>query len=249
MADGGYLYRRIEEALRRLIATPPMGPGARLPSDAELARQFGTTRVTVAKAVTQLERDGLVQRQVGRGTFVATPPPVNSFIDTRLCHSFEEQVGVEQDRLSYRLLGFSRVPAPDFARELLGLPPGATVYALDRLRLVDGRPVGSELRYIPEALALRITAPMLAEWSTLRFVGEVIGKRVPVIVVNLFPDIADAALAERLEVPVGSPVSVRENCYRDDDGRPLLCGRSAFRAEVRLQYVLGEGTAPSSGAN
>lgn len=64
-------YKVIFEALRKGILSGQYGVGARLPSEAELERRFGASRMTVVKAVRQLQQMGLVDRRVGSGTYVS----------------------------------------------------------------------------------------------------------------------------------------------------------------------------------
>jgi DNA-binding LacI/PurR family transcriptional regulator len=68
------MYRAIGEELRRDIQTRDYPPGERLPSDAELATRFDTSRLTVIRALRDLEVDGLVERKAGSGTFVRSAP-------------------------------------------------------------------------------------------------------------------------------------------------------------------------------
>jgi GntR family transcriptional regulator of arabinose operon len=63
-------YTQIAEALRAQIASLAYSPGGRLPSDAELSKQFSSSRLTVIRALRQLESEGLVQRKAGSGTYV-----------------------------------------------------------------------------------------------------------------------------------------------------------------------------------
>lgn len=68
--------RRIAGELRRGIISGTLAPGARLPTRNELEQRYATTRMTVQKALAQLERDGYVVSRRGRaGTFVSARPP------------------------------------------------------------------------------------------------------------------------------------------------------------------------------
>lgn len=66
-------YQQVYSALRRDIQSGRLGSGARLPSEAELVRQFGASRITVGRAVRELQVAGLVERRAGSGTYVRRP--------------------------------------------------------------------------------------------------------------------------------------------------------------------------------
>jgi GntR family transcriptional regulator, arabinose operon transcriptional repressor len=68
-------HRRISQAVRRQIESGVLNPGDRIPSDVDLVREFGVSRPTVAKALQELERCGLVKRQPGSGTYVLEVKP------------------------------------------------------------------------------------------------------------------------------------------------------------------------------
>jgi DNA-binding LacI/PurR family transcriptional regulator len=67
-------YRNVLGALRREIHSGTWKPGDRLPSEAELVGRFHVSRITVGRAVRELQQAGLVQRRAGAGTFVTRPP-------------------------------------------------------------------------------------------------------------------------------------------------------------------------------
>jgi GntR family transcriptional regulator, arabinose operon transcriptional repressor len=73
-------YRIIFEALHEEIFSRRYQPGGRLPSEAELVRRFGASRMTVLKAIKELQALGLVSRRAGSGTYVATQPASGSHV-------------------------------------------------------------------------------------------------------------------------------------------------------------------------
>jgi DNA-binding LacI/PurR family transcriptional regulator len=66
-------YRQVYEDLLSAIRTGTFQPGDRLPSEAELGKHYSTSRITVAKAVNELQQQGLVSRRAGSGTRVVAP--------------------------------------------------------------------------------------------------------------------------------------------------------------------------------
>ena len=67
------LYYQLQELLKEQIESGAWRPGAQLPSEPELARRYGVSRVVVRQALAILQDDGQVVRAQGRGTFVAEP--------------------------------------------------------------------------------------------------------------------------------------------------------------------------------
>lgn len=66
-------HQRILETVREEIESGAFRPGDRLPSDAELVERFRASRPTIAKALQELERSGMVRRRPGSGTYVNPP--------------------------------------------------------------------------------------------------------------------------------------------------------------------------------
>ncbi|MEM9066781.1 MAG: GntR family transcriptional regulator [Planctomycetota bacterium] len=70
VSRAGPKHKQILEILEKRIRSGAIAPGGRFPTDADLVREFGVSRPTVARAVGELERAGLVDRRRGAGTFV-----------------------------------------------------------------------------------------------------------------------------------------------------------------------------------
>jgi GntR family transcriptional regulator len=111
-----------------------LGPGARIPSEPQIAKDWGVSRFTVAKALEQLVDEGLVTRRQGSGSFVAEPPLRRS---PGYLLSFTEAVEAAGHVASHRLLAFE----PTTWVEGLPYPRNAGLMLMDRLRLMDGKAV------------------------------------------------------------------------------------------------------------
>ncbi|MDT8264240.1 GntR family transcriptional regulator, partial [Roseomonas sp. DSM 102946] len=72
--DGIAAWKRIADGLEAEIAAGCFPRGARLPTEAQLATQYGVNRHTVRRALSALAERGLVRATQGSGTFVEAPP-------------------------------------------------------------------------------------------------------------------------------------------------------------------------------
>jgi DNA-binding GntR family transcriptional regulator len=68
-------WQQLADLLRARIKNGELRPGARIPSAAALAQEYELAPVTVRKAITQLQQEGLLVSRVGWGTYVAEQPP------------------------------------------------------------------------------------------------------------------------------------------------------------------------------
>jgi GntR family transcriptional regulator len=233
------LYARIQDRIRAAISDGSMAAGDRLWSEAELASEYATTRSTVRQALAKLEFEGLIVRHVGRGSFVAPRNIVHSPIDSRYPLSFEEQVAQAGRVVTYRSPTLELAVPPQPFAEKLGVAPGEQVFKLKRLRVIDGRAICLEIRYMPRAIGAQVTGEMLANRAAHGFVGDILGERVPTIMVSVTAEIATAAVAKLLNISEGAPLLVRNNAHYTASGIVVLCGRSIFVGDVSTDYVLG----------
>lgn len=74
------IYTQLVRQLRDKIESGEWRPGARLPSEVELAKENGISRGTVRQALVRLQSDGLLERTPGKGTFVASRTPVTHML-------------------------------------------------------------------------------------------------------------------------------------------------------------------------
>lgn len=238
------IYHRIEARLRGDIVAGRFREGDRMPSESELAREFRTTRGTVRQALQRLEYEGLIVREVGRGTF-AGRPKILSRIDTRFAQSFEEQMAVKGVRVSLEPIAFGPEPAPEGIAQTLRLLVGEEAYRLRRRRLVDGEVVGYEDRWLLAEIGRRARATAIRSQSAIDVVEQALGERLGDLEVFVRATAATGECARLLEVRRGSPVLVRAHTFFDARRRPVLTGQSVYRGDrYHFSYVLAS---PSAG--
>src|SRR5687768_6030849 len=113
-------YLVVADALRERIRGLP--PGSPLPGEHELAARFGVSRVTVRRALSLLERTGLVSRQRGRGTTV-NPPKIERWLAPS--HPLEDDFRQQGRQFETRVIECKReMLPPEFVSERLRLAPG-----------------------------------------------------------------------------------------------------------------------------
>lgn len=100
-------YYQIYSALRERIISGEYRPGQALPAERQIAKAYGVARLTVVKAFDLLERDGLIDRQHGRGTFVLESGKSGPFVGTIALIGFpaidrELLIGISQTALEHQ---------------------------------------------------------------------------------------------------------------------------------------------------
>lgn len=132
------LYVQVRDALATRIATGVWKPGAVLPSEQDLAREFGVSSGTMRKALDQLEQDHLIDRRQGHGTFVIDQAvPENAFRFSNL----RDKEGGQIVNFKSELLSQSIGLADAQEQEHLQIGPDDKVVRTRRLRTHAGHPL------------------------------------------------------------------------------------------------------------
>lgn len=224
------LYQRLREEMLAKIAAGEWTPGAPIPTEAELTRQYGVAIGTVRKAVDTLVSEGLLLRSQGRGTFVRRPN-----FDASLARFFRQvnASGGREIPASRILAKALQTPSQPVA-SALELQDGEQVIHMERLRMVEGRTLFHEDIWLP---AQRFGA--LLEIDSERF-GELLypfyekqcGQCIASAKETLTVGAADHAMAQSLSIEEGAPMVIIERTALGYDRRPL---------EYRLSRAAADG--------
>jgi GntR family transcriptional regulator len=221
------LHRRVYDELVARIADGRLPAGGRLPPERRLCEELDVSRATLRKALAALAKEGTIVAVQGRGTYAAPPrltEPPNALL------SFSGLAATKGLQARARVLAAAERPATISEGELFGIAPGAPLFELERLRMLDGLPVAIghslvPLGYAPELVAQDWTSASLYE--VLSAAGSAPTRASYAIEARA----AEARAAELLGVPVGAPVLVTEATSFALDGRCVEDSRLVYRGD------------------
>lgn len=141
------LYLTVAESLLRRIESGDWNPGSRLPNEQELAKELFVSRVTLREALGVLERDGVITRKHGLGSFVERKP-VHVTAELNKLEPFASGIQRAGFQVTEEVLSIETVAIPhDLAVPLL-VTPGTQVYKLEMLRRLEKMPIIYSRDYI-----------------------------------------------------------------------------------------------------
>ncbi len=144
------LSTRIKRFMLDKISSGVWQEGHRIPSEGELARLFGTARMTVHVAMRDLAADGVLLRSPRTGTSVAPRRPQSTFLEIRNIH---DEILERGHRHSVKVLKLAAEPSDMNVATELNIPPGSEVFHSEIVHEENDRPIQLENRYVNPAFA------------------------------------------------------------------------------------------------
>jgi GntR family transcriptional regulator len=226
------LYHQLYVVVKRKIEGGELRQGALIPAEKDLGTFFGVSRITVKRALDELEAEGYVSRQRGRGTHVTykyEPKVLRAPLDGML-----ESLATMARETKVRLIEFIRVPAPPHVADALRLQPEQPVDRTIRVRSTEGLPFAHLCSWtLPIGPGLNAESLKVAEsrLDLFRRVGLHI-KEIDQVITAIA---ADTTLAQRLMVRSGEPLLQVTRIAFDQRDRPVDYLVAAYRPD-RFQY-------------
>ncbi|TXS72168.1 GntR family transcriptional regulator [Streptomyces sp. sk2.1] len=241
-------YRQVADTLRREIDRGTYGPGARLPSEAELATRFDASRNTVRSGLNLLVSQGLISSSQGLGY------EVRKHEVFQLNASRFENLNFPQngDAYSTDVTGAGRHPhqtfrvevttAPEYIAQRLKVEVGARSVLRFCHRFVDDVPWSTQATHYPDwllQLAPRLTEPGDIAEGTTRYLADLGIEQVGYAdeIATRMPTPEEARL---LDVGAGVPVLLWTRTGYSTE-RPIRCTVTTFRGDLnRMNYEIGD---------
>jgi GntR family transcriptional regulator len=218
-------YYQVKRHLLELIDT--LAPGSPVPTERVLTVELGTSRTTVRQALSELVGEGRVVRRQGSGTYVASPK-ISWVLQMT---SFTEQAASQGYAASTELLDSVRERASEDIAAKLSIRPGASVYCIERLRLVDDMPMAVETSYLSATRFPGLIRELRKTPSLYRALSEVYDARPVEAQETIETAPAPPREAELLDIDTGSPMLVLGRHSVDADGAPIEWVRSWYRGD------------------
>ncbi|HEY4374770.1 MAG TPA: GntR family transcriptional regulator [Burkholderiales bacterium] len=198
------MYEVVRERIHERLHSGRWAAGDRIPTEGELAREFGVGIGTIRRAVEDLVAEGLLIRRARIGTTVARLTDTRAF---DMFFSFVDDAGTPV-KVTARLRSFRREKAGKELAERLGEERGAPVAKVENIRMIDGTPVMLDRIWIPFSRFRELTPESFAARrdSIYSHYQEQYGVSVVRVLEDLDACAADADLARLLELKAGTPL-------------------------------------------
>ncbi len=208
------MYLHIRRDLLRKIDNGTYHMGDMLPSESDIAQQYGVTRLTARRAIDGLVDEGYIVRAQGKGTYVNS----SLFAQEEVPLGFRASHREDGHKASVRILRAGLRPAGPYYARLFGIGTDDEVYNIRRLNMLDGSPESLEEIYIPVPVFPEIPGldvSIFSLYEAYAIYGHPVAKSIEYL------DVAEvnARDAQLLHLNAGDLVLLNDCMSYDTDGR------------------------------
>ena len=232
--ERGRLWRSVASSLREDIRSGKLVAGMQLRTELDMASHFDVSRFTIRRALAELEKEGLIRIEHGRGLFVAEDAIPYALGERTRWTENMSRASLESQR---RILASAIEEADAVTQRCLELPRGAEVVVIDSMGEVSGRPLSMARSYFPAERfrgideLLRLNPSRTAAYRSF---GIEDYKRKSTRIIARLPSVREA---KTLKLPKTRPVIEIHKIDVDVEGRPISFGISCFSGD-RVQLVI-----------
>ena len=230
------LYAQIKDIIKQRIIEGEYAVHERLPSESEMMKVFGVSRITVRQALRDLHADGLVFSVQGKGTFVSRPKAVQ---DIQNLQGFGEAMNPQGYETSTRVVGVQEVRITGDVAEALDLNRNSNVVELTRIRYLNREPISLDHSFFPVEVGNELLGRDLTQ-DVFPMLENECGIELGHAELKIESISASEDVAEKLNVGVGSPILRIQRLVFSKSGTPIdfeyLSYRGdAFQYQVRVE--------------
>ncbi len=228
------MYIRIHNQIKRDIENHVYKVGDRIPAERQLAVKFGVSRMTLRQAIKTLEEEGILERRLGSGTYVASQKVQEKMSGIM---SFTEITKANGQVPSSKLILY-QISKPSLSeKEKLNLKAEADVLRMERIRYADNVPICHEVVTIPYDLVKQDSKEAISShlYRTLEKNGYEIGR----VTEHISAAICNENDARLLKAKKGEALITRRQVTELSNGRPFEYTRARYVAE-RFEFTFSK---------
>jgi GntR family transcriptional regulator len=219
-------YQRIQLSIRKRIDAGQLRPGDPVSSERDLAKLHEVSLMTARHALASLEREGIVERRRGVGTFVAAPR-----IHFNKLMSYTEQMAARSLTAASKILCAKLIDNEPDAAARLSLPPTKQLIKLERIRHASSEPFALETCYLSEDEFPGLLSAPLGRDSLFATLERNYNIKLGYADEEIDATAADPRTAELLNVPRRDPLlRIRQVIY-STQGKPVLYALGIYRSD------------------
>lgn len=226
------IYIQIHNDIKRSIESGKWQIGDRIPSERELAVNFGVSRMTLRQAVQTLVDEGILERHVGSGTYVARQKVQEKMSGVT---SFTELTKAQGKVPSSKTVSY-HIATPSLSEmEKLKLGEKEPVLRMERIRYADQTPICFEVATVPQALVKEYSKEQVTSslYRVLEESGYAIGHAEQTVSAML----ASEKIADYLEIRRGDAILRLRQITNLSNGQPFEYVRTQYVGE-RFEFYL-----------
>lgn len=229
---GSPIYIQIHNQIRQAIEQGKWQVGDRIPAERILAEQFGVSRMTLRQAIQTLVDEGILDRRVGAGTFVASQKVQDRMAGVT---SFTELTRSQGKVPSSKTISYVITTPTLSERERLRLNDKVQVLRMERIRYADQVPICFEVTTVPADLVASFAREEVTTslYEALQDRGYAIGRAQQTVSVTL----ASERIAEYLDTKRGAALLRLRQVTELRDGRPFEYTRTQYVGD-RFEFYL-----------
>jgi DNA-binding GntR family transcriptional regulator len=228
--NGIPLYYQLKEYIHKEIKESYKA-GDKLPSEGEIERKYGVSRITVRKAIEELSREGVVVKKQGLGTFVQKQKVLYA---ANIIGSLTQRLEQQNYKLQTRSIEYIVIDDEHHVKDFLGCD---TVLCIKRYRTLDGKPFASMLNYIDIEKVPNIEHEFNIE-SLYTFYSEHYGIKFYHAEETVEAKAATPEQARQLDIPVNAPLLSLQRSSYDKAHKPLEYSDIVIRADMYKHQII-----------
>jgi len=212
-------YIQLIDILKEKVQQAEWVPGDQIPGEQDLCEYYQISRTVVRQALRELEYEGVISRQKGKGTFISLPKISEGLV--------QKLTGFYQDMVERGLKPGSKVlhqnvsPASEKVARFLNIKPEEKVVDIQRLRFINDEPIQLVTTYIPFEICPALASVDLTNRSLYEYLEKEYG-----IIITKGHRYIEAVLANDYEAALlgierGAPLLMLDSVSFSENGQPI----------------------------